>query len=245
MNRKYKNLIIGIVAVLMLLPTALEVSAEPNIAPAGGSGDGGGSGANEAGPMIAPQVMVAYGGESSRPEAVAPSPYSENKMKNTERIIKSCSGCSEDMLRAAVDTLAKTNPDDYLGYDNYYIIMKYKPWEEPLTPTDEGGTITLPVEDNLILDPPEITLPVITDPPQEEGRWADFTEQPTVTLPIDQVIEPPQDPGNDVGPCVIGTQSPCNDPKYWLPERWDWIWIHRSPQPVTIPEPPDLLDIYE
>ena len=243
MDKKYCTGII-VAALLMMLAAAMAASAEPNIAPAGGSGDGGGSGANEAEPMIAPQVMVAYGGESSRPEAVAPSGYLYNKMQNTERIIENCSGCSEDTLRKAIDILAKTNPDDYIGYDDYNQLMELKPWEEPLTPTDEGGTITLPVEDNLILDPPEITLPVITDPPQEEG-WADFTEQPTAILPSGTVIEPPQDPGNDIGPCVIGTQSPCNDPKYWLPERWDWIWMHRSPPLVTIPEPPDLLDIYE
>jgi len=69
-----------------------------------------------------------------------------------------------------------------------------------------------------------------------------------ITLPVDPVIEPPQEyPGNDVGPCVIGTPSPCNDPRYWWPERWDWSWdwnrwIHHIPPPVTIPEPPDFAE---
>ena len=194
MNRNYKNIIICITALLMMLPTVMGASAEPSIAPAGGGGADSGS----------------------APSAVTANSDGLNKMDNTGKIIEACRGCSEDILRTAVDAMAKTNPDNYMGYDDYNYFMDRKPWKEP--PDGDRDTVTLPVEDNLIANPPEYYIPV------------------------DPVIEPPQEyPGNDAGLCVIGTPSPCNAPEYWWPNRWNWDhWSHykyRTPI-LIVPEPP-------
>jgi len=160
MNKKYY---IGIVvaALLMMLPTVMEASAEPaqagNAAPASAG-------------------VVESGGNSQE-------------------------------YASAIDPWCSTGPGGKCGPKEYW-----DRWGQ------EEPKMMLPIEDNLI-DPIEVTLPVIIDP----------------------VIDPPQDMGNDVGPCVIGIPSPCNDPRYWLPERWNWDhWSHykyRTPI-LIVPEPP-------
>ena len=64
-----------------------------------------------------------------------------------------------------------------------------------------------------------------------------------ITPPVeDYIITDPPDMGNDIGLCIIGTPSSCNDPRYWWPERldggwnWNWDWIQNRP-PEAIIEP--------
>ena len=64
-----------------------------------------------------------------------------------------------------------------------------------------------------------------------------------ITPPVeDYIMADPPDTGNDIGLCIIGTPSSCNDPRYWWPERldrgwnWNWDWIqNRSPEAIIEP----------
>ena len=155
MNKLYKNIILCIAALLMMLPMVIEASAEPA----------------QAGNVAPTSAGVVESGSNSQEYA------------------------------SAIDPWCSTGPGGKCGPKEYW-----DRWGQ------EELKMTLPIEDNL-MDPLKVTLLVIIDP----------------------VIEPPQDPGNDVGPCVIGTPSPCNAPEYWWPERWNWNWIHQWPPQITLP----------